>query len=187
METTDPDAGVVALNEGTLIPYRPIQPSDREALQRFHARHSDRSIYLRFFAAQRVLSEAQARHFTELDGVNRFALVALNPVDPNEIVGVVRFDREPGTDRAEYAAIVADAWQGKGLGLQLTRRLVQSALRRGIASFCAYVLPENLRMLNLLRDLGLPEEVQFEDGVERIAVQLSGEAGPQQDSGQPGT
>jgi RimJ/RimL family protein N-acetyltransferase len=170
--TTSPDAGTIALTDGTVIPYRPILPADREALQRFHGRHSELAIYLRFFNAQRMLSEAQARHFTELDGDHRFALVALDPSEPSEVIAVVRYDREPGTDRAEYAAIVAGDWQGKGLGLGLTRRLIEAARRRGVRSFCAYVLPENLRMLNLLRDLGLPEEIHFEDGVERIDVLL---------------
>src|SRR3954462_11639889 len=99
MDDATPDAGTIALPDGTTIPYRPIRPSDREALQRFHGRHSEGSIYLRFFSAQRTLSDAQARYFTELDGVNRFAYVALDPGDPGEIIAVARFDREPGTDR----------------------------------------------------------------------------------------
>ena len=85
---------------------------------------------------------------------------------------MVRFDREPGTESAEYAAIVVDAWQGHGLGLQLTRQLIEAARARGIRSLYALVLPENLRMLNLLRDLGLPERIQWEAGVERIDVEL---------------
>jgi len=175
MDDPMPETGTIALRDGTTIPYRPIRPSDREALQRFHGRHSDASTYLRFFAVQRALGDAQARYFTELDGANRFALVALDPADPREIIGVARFDREPGTDRAEYAVIVADVWQGHGLGLQLTRRLIAAATRRGVTAFCAFVLPQNRRMLHLLRDLGLPETVFHEDGVERIEVDLRGD------------
>jgi len=166
------EAGTLALRDGTRIRYRPICPTDREALQRFHGRHSDASIYLRFFAMQRTLGHVQARYFTELDGVNRFALVALDPADPREIIGVARFDREPGTDRAEYAAIVGEVWQGHGLGLRLTRRLIDAARRRGVTVFCAFVLPHNVHMLHLLRDLGLPETVHDEDDVERIDVDL---------------
>jgi len=167
------DAGTVALLDGTVVPFRPIQPTDRAALQQFHTRLSDASIYLRFFGARPILGEAMARHFTELDGRDRFALVALDPLDPNEIIGVVRFDREPGTESAEYAAIVVDAWEGHGLGLGLTRRLIDSARARGIRSFYALVLPENRRMLNLLRDLGLPERIRWEEGVERVDVDLT--------------
>jgi RimJ/RimL family protein N-acetyltransferase len=92
------------------------------------------------------------------------------------LIAVARFDREPGTDRAEYAAVVTDTWQGHGLGLALTRRLIEAARRRGIRTFSALVLPENLRMLNLLRDLGLPERIYHEDGVECVEVALAAES-----------
>src|SRR3712207_9223242 len=76
--------------------------------------------------------------------MNRFALVALDPERPEEIIAVVSFDREGSTNRAEYAAAVADSWQGRGLGLALTRRLIEAALKRGIRVFTGVVLPEKI-------------------------------------------
>jgi len=175
MENAASDIGTVALLDGTEVQYRPILPSDQAALQQFHARLSDRSVYQRFFGPRPWLSDEQARYFTNVDGIDRVALVALDPVEPGELAGVVRFDREPGTDRAEYAAVVADRWQGQGLGLGLTHRLIDAARRRGVRSLYALVLPGNLRMLNLLRDLGLPERIRHEDGVERVEVALVAE------------
>src|SRR5215211_2981640 len=99
MASDTADTGTVALLDGTIVPYRPITAADQESLQRFHTRLSGASIYFRFFGARPFLSEAMARYFTELDGRDRFALVALDPADPAdpaEIIGVVRFDREPG-------------------------------------------------------------------------------------------
>ena len=175
MEDSAPDAGTIVLPDGTAINYRPICRADREALQRFHGRHSALSIYLRFFHAQRTLSESQASYFTDVDGVDRFALVALDPSEPSEIIAVARFDREPGAARAEYAAIVAGVYQRRGLGRQLTRCLIDSAKRQGVTMFRAFVLPENLPMIKLLRHLNFPEVVQFEDGVELIDVDLCGD------------
>jgi RimJ/RimL family protein N-acetyltransferase len=172
MNATVLDAGTIELNDGTFVSFRPILPADASALQRFHARLSKQSIYLRFFSYQPRLSDTQARYFTELDGVRRFALVALDPLEPGEIAGVVRFERDPETDRAEYAAVIADRWQGRGLGLALTRQLIDSARQRGICSLYALVLYENARMLNLLRDLGLPERMTMEQEVERIEILL---------------
>jgi GNAT superfamily N-acetyltransferase len=166
----------VSLLDGTRVPIRPIRPGDAAALQRFHDRLSDRSVYLRFMGVMPHLSDAMAEYFTRLDGAQRVALVALDPAHTEEIIAVVRFDREPGTNRAEYAAVVADRWQGRGLGLSLTRRLIVEARRRGVCTLYALVLPENLRMLNLLHDLGLPERARFEGGVERIDVDLSPDA-----------
>jgi RimJ/RimL family protein N-acetyltransferase len=166
------DEGFVSLLDGTPIRYRPIAPADAPALQRFHSRLSARSVYQRFFGVMPALGDVQAHRFTNVDGYDRVALVALDPETPGELIGVARFDRDAGTGIAEYAAIVADRWQGRGLGLGLTRRLIEAARRRGVTSFYALVLPENARMLNLLRDLGLPERIRYRDGYERIEVDL---------------
>jgi GNAT superfamily N-acetyltransferase len=169
------DSGSVELLDGTRIAYRAIAPDNAAALQRFHHRLSERSIYLRFFGAKPELSDRKAEYFTDVDGTNRFALVALDPERPEEIIGVVSFDREEDTDRAEYAAAVEDRWQGKGLGMALTRHLIDAALRRGIRVFTGVVLPENARMLNLLKDLDLPEKLRYEEGVEFVEIELPSE------------
>lgn len=162
------DSGVVELLDGTRVPYRPIRPEDVTALQRFHRRLSEHSVYLRFFGAMPELSERRADYLTNVDGVNRFGSAALDPERLEEIIGTVSFYREGSTDRAEYAAAVEDRWQGRGLGLAL----IAAALRRNIRVFTAVVLPENARMLNLLRDLKLPEKLRCENGVEFVEIEL---------------
>jgi RimJ/RimL family protein N-acetyltransferase len=163
------ESGSVELLDGTPVSYRAIAPHNAPALQRFHHRLSERSVYLRFFGAKPNLSEKKARYFSDVDGINRFALVALDPQSPEEIIGVVSFDREESdAERAEIAAAVEDRWQGRGLGHALTRCLTEAALQRGTHVFSAMVLPENARMLNLLRDLQLPERVRYEEGAEFI-------------------
>jgi GNAT superfamily N-acetyltransferase len=166
------DSGSVELTDGTSVAYRAIAPDNASALQRFHHRLSQRSIYLRFFSAKPELSDRKAGYFTNVDRINRFALVALDPERPEEIIAVVSFDREGDTDRAEYAAAVEDRWQGRGLGLTLTRCLIEAALKRGIKVLTGVVLFENARMLNLLRDLGLPERLRYDDGIEYVEIDL---------------
>jgi RimJ/RimL family protein N-acetyltransferase len=184
------DSGSVELLDGTSVPYHAIAPDNASALQRFHHRLSERSIYLRFFAAKPELSDREASYFTNVDRINRFALVALDPEREGEIIGVVSFDREGTTQRAEYAAEVEDRWQGRGLGLALTRRLIWAAQKRDVRTFTAFVLPKNTRMLHLLRGLGLPETLRHEeDGTDYVEIDLSppqntsdrtaGVAGPQ--------
>jgi hypothetical protein len=103
------------LEDGTVVPVRTIRSGDASALQRFHGRLSERSIYLRFFGPMKELSNEKARYFAHTDSINHFALVALDPDEPDEIVAVTRYDREAGSDRAEYAALVEDLWQGGGV------------------------------------------------------------------------
>jgi GNAT superfamily N-acetyltransferase len=171
--TAEEESGSVELLDGTSVAYHAIAPENTSALQRFHHRLSERSIYLRFFAAKPELSDREAGYFTNVDGINRFALVAFDPEREGEIIAVVSFDREGTSERAEYAAEVEDSWQGRGLGLALTRHLVEAALKRDVRTFTAIVLPQNRGMLHLLRDLGLPERSRYEDGTDYIEIDLS--------------
>lgn len=168
-----PEQRCLALADGTCVEVREVEPGDAGALQRLVGRSSERTVRLRYFGPMQELSDEQARRFAEVDGVYRYALVALDPEDDGEIIAVVRYDRGDGGDAAEYAALVEDRFQGRGLGMSLTRSLIEAARERGVERLHAYVLPENRVMRKLLRDLGLPELARWEDGVEYVEVALS--------------
>ena len=164
--------GTLSLPGGVEVPFRLIRPDDVPALQRFHGRLSERSIYLRFFGSLEELPEEKARFFAHVDGVDHLAFVALDPDDPDEIIALVRYDREPGSERAEYAALVEDRWQDHGVGIDLTRRLVDEARDKEVRFFYAMGMGQNTRMLELLRRLDLPEHERVEDGVKHVEVEL---------------
>lgn len=167
----------LALADGSFVEVREIEPGDAGALRQLVGRSSERSRYLRFFGSMKELPEEQARRFAEVDGARRYALVAVDPFRDDEIVAVVRYEVDGVSEgSAEYAALVEDRMQKKGLGLALTVHLVEAARERGITSLHAYVLPENTGMLQLLRSLGLPERQSYEYGLERIELLLAPEA-----------
>lgn len=85
------------------------------------------------------------------------ALPASTP-DFQDSIGVTRYVREPGTDRAEIAIVVANAWQGKGIATRLLFDLRDLAHRGGIHQLYASILRENGRMLELCRKLGFSLE-----------------------------
>ncbi len=87
----------------------------------------------------------------------------------------VRFDREPGNDKAEYAALVEDRWQDQGVGTELTRRLIDEARDKEVRFFYALVKGQNTRMLQVLRHLDLPEQERREEGVRCVEVELVSE------------
>ena len=113
-----------------------------------------------------------ARRFADVDGKDRFALVALDSQDPGEIVAVVRYEREKGTQGAEYAALIEDRFQHRGLGIGLTKKLIEAARENGIRHLHALVMRENAEMLGLLRSLDLPERIRWQDGAERVEIDL---------------
>ena len=163
----------LTLPSGVEIPFRVVRPADAPALQRLLGRCSERTIYLRFFGSMEELSDEKARYFASTDGVDHFGLVALDPEDQNEIIAVVRYARTPGDDRAEYAALVEDRWQGQGVGASLTPRLIAEARGNGVSSFYALVKGANKRMLNVFRHLDLPEQERVEDGEKLVEIGLS--------------
>ncbi len=116
------------------------------------SRLSPETIRLRFFGP-RSMDERGMRYFTEVDYERRFALVAETA---GRIVGVSRFDKLPEDPScAEFAVLVEDAEQGRGIGTALLRTLVEPAADLGVTRFEGEVLLENQRMLRMLRDAGL--------------------------------
>jgi hypothetical protein len=169
-EHKEPDT--LTLPDGHDIPFRPIDPDDVPALHRFHSRLSGETVYLRFFGPLDELSEQKAQYFAHTDGVDHVGLVALDPDDPDEMIAIVRYDREPDSDYAEYAAIVEDRWQEHNLGECLTQELIGEALDKGVYFFYGLAMARNRRMLNLLRGLGLPENEQQEEEATFFEVEL---------------
>jgi GNAT superfamily N-acetyltransferase len=167
--------GTLSLPSGYEVPFRLVGPEDVSALQRFLGRCSEHTIYLRFFGSLDEFPEEKARYFAHVDGVDHFAFVALDPANQDEITAIVRYDREPGEEHAEYAAIVEDGWQDHGLGIGLTRRLIDVAYDNGVRYFYALVMGKNKRMLELLRHLDLPEQERQKEGVKQVEVELSPE------------
>ena len=176
MQEAHADTGIerveINLSGGERVWLRSIEADDAEGLRRFYGRLSERAFLFRFFEPKHELTEEQARHMTDLDGRDRFALVAESPEEEGEIVGVVRYDRIPNSNQAEYAALVEDHWQGCGLGLEMTRRLAGVARDRGVGVFQALVMPDNSHMLDMLRGLGLPEHTHREGRTECVEIEL---------------
>ena len=151
----------VVLRDGTVARLRPILPSDAEAIHRFHAGQSEESIYLRFFAPIRELSERDVARFTTVDYVDRMALVA---TIRDDIIGIGRYDRVT-PDSAEVAFNISDHYQGKGIGSVLLEHLAAIAQEHGIGRFEAEVLPQNRKMLSVFAEAGYEVSKRYEDGV----------------------
>jgi len=144
---------IVTLRNGSRMRVRPIRPDDAARLQALYARLSFDTVYHRFFAPKRTLPAALALELATLDHNRRLALVAApdDGVDP-PLIAVARYAVIPdGTDAAETAMVVEDAWQRLGVGTRLLHDLLQAAEARGIRTFRADVLATNQRMLRLLR------------------------------------
>lgn len=136
----------------------------------FHDHLSDETIYRRFFGIHPHLSPAEVERFTTVDYRDRLALVA--EID-GRLAAVARYDRFPGTDRAEVAFVVADAYQQHGLGTLLLARLTDAARQRGIAVFEAATLGRNQLMREVFRHAGFRCEERNLDGVIEVTFPIT--------------
>jgi acetyltransferase len=145
---------------------------------RFHQGLSDRSVYFRYFSminlSHRVAHERLARNcFIDYDC--QMALVAerKDPVTGDrEILGVGRMIKMHGTHDAEAAFLVADRWQGRGLGTELLRRIVQVARDERLSQVVAYMLPDNREMQHVFTKMGASLRYDAEAGVTRAELTL---------------
>ncbi|WP_270889158.1 bifunctional acetate--CoA ligase family protein/GNAT family N-acetyltransferase [Pedococcus sp. 5OH_020] len=158
----------VVLRDGSVAHLRPITPSDVEAVHRFHAGQSDESIYMRFFAPLRKLSDRDVTRFTNVDYHDRVALVA---TVRGEIIGIGRFDRITPVS-AEVAFNISDSYQGRGIGSVLLEHLAVIAWESGVEEFTAEVLPQNRKMISVFSDAGYEVDRRFQDGVVSLRFQI---------------
>jgi acyl-CoA synthetase (NDP forming)/RimJ/RimL family protein N-acetyltransferase len=158
----------VVLRDGGTAHLRPIRPDDADRLVRFYSRLSEETIYFRFFSLLRNLPQRDVERFTNVDHVDRVALVA---TVGDEMIGVVRYDRV-APDEAEVAFNIEDAHQGRGLGSVFLEHIAAAARERGISRFVADVLPANRKMLNIFQEAGYVVRHEYEDGVVRLEFGL---------------
>lgn len=161
----------VVLRDGSVAQIRPIRPDDVVALQEFHRRQSPESIYLRFFAPMKELSDKDASRFANVDYVARVALVMESG---GELIGVARYDRLDGATgtSAEVAFNVSDHSQGRGIGSVLLEHLAAIGREAGVEEFTADVLPQNRKMMGVFIDAGFEVKHHFDDGVISLAFPI---------------
>ncbi len=165
--------------DGSSIAIRPIRPEDEPKMVRFHERLSDRSVYLRYFhhlpLSARVTHERLTRACF-IDYNREMALVAETvnaDSGEGEIVGVGRLTREHSSAEAEFALLVSDPLQERGLGTELLRRLVALARNEGIRRVFGEILTENRAMQEICRQLGFDVRYSAEDGMVEASITLA--------------
>jgi acetyltransferase len=153
-------AGPWTMKDNSDVTIRPIRPEDEPALARFHESLSERTVYLRFVQmlklSQRVAHDRLVRIcFNDYD--REMALVGdrTNPeTGQPQIMGVVRLKRAISTNEAEFSILIADAFQGKGLGTEMLRRLLDVARKEKLSAVTADILIDNFIMRHICDKLG---------------------------------
>nr|CAA6800013.1 MAG: Acetyl-CoA synthetase (ADP-forming) alpha and beta chains, putative [uncultured Thiotrichaceae bacterium] len=152
------------LADGTDIMIRPIRPEDAEMQQSFMQNLSGESRYMRFMQALRELTPDMLARFTQIDYDRDMAFVVLAGKDEHEVeVGVSRYSVNPDQNSCEFALVIADDWQNRGLGGLLMQVLIDVARDKGLATIIGDVLAHNTGMLKLMNRLGFERHASEHD------------------------
>jgi acetyltransferase len=164
--------------DGTPIHFRPIRPEDEPLIVEFHQSLSPETVYQRYFTRlgldERVAHERLIR-ICFLDYDRELALVAEHTAadGKRKIVGISRLAKERGGTTAELAGLVTDAWQGRGIGRELLRRLVEIARAEKVEMVTAHLREENWGMRGNLEHLGFTISKVSDDGLQRADLDLT--------------
>jgi acetyltransferase len=165
---------VLRLGGSTEITIRPIQPEDAGIEQDFVQQLSPETRRRRFLAAVRELTPRALERFTRPEYPQEQALIAtIIEAGVEKEIGVARYAAEPGGVNAEFAIVIADEWQGKGLGRRMMQELLEAATAAGMCQLEGLVLRDNRHMLQMVQDLGFRIENDPEDsGLAYVRIKL---------------
>ena len=110
------------------------------------------------------LTETMLVRFTQIDYSREMALIAVTVEQEKEIeLGVARFAINPDGGSCEFALVIADNVQGKGLGQKLMVSLMEAARAKGLITIEGEVLSNNHNMIKLMTRLGFTTKTSEED------------------------
>jgi acyl-CoA synthetase (NDP forming)/GNAT superfamily N-acetyltransferase len=159
----------VVLADGESAWVRPITPDDQPALLAFHERQPREDLYRRFFSPKPTLTTDELRHFTEVDFVDRVALVVERG---DEFAAWASYERWPGRPEADVAFMVDHTLHGKGIATLLLEHLAAIARANGVTRFTADVLADNRPMLGVFARAGWPVRRHLDSGVVELEWSL---------------
>jgi GNAT superfamily N-acetyltransferase len=160
-------ARTTILRDGSAVRLRPLEAGEVPELSRLLEAVSADSLYSRFFGTLSL--DRAAASLADCARPGDVALVAQGGPERAIVAHAGAF--RTGEDRAEAAFLVADGWQGRGLGSIMFSRLAKAARERGIATLVADVLPGNHPMLAVFQRAGHP--VRIEPGAESVRVLIA--------------
>ncbi len=135
------------------VRFRSIRASDFGILHSFVHHLSPETGYKRLLSP-RMPTDDELHRWSAIDPATECALIAVTgPENQEELIGVARFVVESPAE-ADFAIVLADAWQGLGLGRELMSRLIDAARLYGLRKVSGHVLATNTGMLALARRMG---------------------------------
>ena len=149
------------LPKGLIVTLRPIECSDQAEFKEFFKALSPATLHFRFLEIIKELPNEDVERYCDLDYNHEMAIVAL-PINGDKIIAVARLILSLKDRRGEFALVIADAWQGFGLGTELLGLLIKIARDYQLDELYCVLSNNNKRMFGLAEKFGL--KVKSTDG-----------------------
>jgi acetyltransferase len=150
--------------DGTEVTLRPIRPEDEPMELEFIRGLSSETSRFRFFQIIKDLPHEALVRFCNIDYDREMAFIAETREGDHKVeVGVSRLILEPNKKKGEFAVVVSDNYQSKGLGIKLVDMLIEVAKEKGVDSIYGIIMGENLKMIRLCEKLGFTTKREHED------------------------
>jgi len=162
------------LNDGTPVLLRPIKSEDEGMMKELFSTFSQKTILFRFFQILKSMSHEQITRYTQIDYDREMAIVAVEKMPENDrLLGVGRLTYCPNLETFEFAVVVGDPWQGKGLGTKLLEMCISIAREKGGKLLWGDIMAENERMIKLCKELGFKMIWDYKEGIARAVMELN--------------
>jgi len=159
-------------SDGTEVLLRPVKPEDEPLVHNMLSSLSKETLKERFFQVIRTITHEMLIRLCNIDYDREMTMAVEIKEGPNRtLIGLGGLMIEPDLKKGEYAVLVHDRYQGKGLGYKLMDILIGIAQEKGLEEFYGMVLSENKRMLHLCEKLGLTS-VPLPDGLTLVRLML---------------
>ena len=143
------------LNNGLDVVIRPIKPEDEPLEREMFSNFSKQTQYFRFFGYIKDVTHDMLTRYTQIDYEREMALIGeIEEKGERKMIGVARIVHDHGNESAEFAIVVADPWQGLGLGAKLMDKVIEISKSHGIKRIYASVLKANETMIKMFRERG---------------------------------
>jgi acetyltransferase len=168
------------LKDGRTVTIRPIRPEDEPLMVKFHQSLSEESVYLRYAHLVKLSHRTAHDRLTRICFIDydREMVLVADYEDPktgdHSILAVGRLSKAHGINEAEFALLVSDRYQGRGLGSELLRCLLQFAQHEGLQRVTADILSDNSAMQHVCKKLGFQLDRHLTEPMVKAAIALSG-------------
>lgn len=160
--------------QGAPLLLRPIRPEDGPAHVAFFNALTPDDIRYRMFVRIRELQPSQLARFTQIDYDREMAFIATrrDAAGANETLAVARVVADPDNTSAEFAVTVRSDLKGMGLGRIMMEKLIAYCRARGTGEIVGEALPQNARIVAMVRKLGFEVTIDGEEGIRKMRLAL---------------